>query len=214
MNTSQNSIFRFTLTATLALASLVIAPFAMSETNSTLPDEQQPVNISADSLLASEKTGKSIYTGNVVITQGSLTLKGDNVNISHPKNQLTRVIATGNPATFKRYSQVDQAWLKGKAQKIEYNVLNKTVLLIGNALVEQPGKHLISGPELFYNIDKQTLQAQSTKTEKKRISVTLNPATTTQQNSAKDQPAEQPKTTNDTNKSTTNSTPTTESQAQ
>jgi len=176
MNRPNTKIIRFTLTATLTLASLVAAPFAMSETKSTIPDEQQPVNITANSLMASEKTGKSVYTGNVVITQGSLTLKGDVVNISHPKNQLTRVIATGNPATFKRYSQVDQAWLKGKAQKIEYNVLNKTVLLIGNALVEQPGKHLISGPELFYNIENQTLQAQSTKTEKKRISVTLNPA--------------------------------------
>ncbi|GAB6069539.1 hypothetical protein JCM30760_06360 [Thiomicrorhabdus hydrogeniphila] len=208
MNTSHNPIFRFTLTAILALASLAISPFAMSETNSTLPDEQQPVNIIADSLLASEKTGKSVYTGNVVITQGSLTLKGDKVNISHPKNQLTRVIATGNPATFKRYSQVDQAWLKGKAQKIEYNVLNKTVLLIGNALVEQPGKHLISGPELFYNIDKQTLQAQSTKTEKKRISVTLNPATTDKKNAVKD------KTTNDTKNTPTQQPPSTEAQAQ
>lgn len=171
----QNFIRLITLTL-FGLSSLTISTQAICQTQSNLPDEQQPVKISANSLTASEKEGKSVYKGNVIITQGSLTLKGETVDISHPNNQLTTVIATGNPATFKRYSQVDQAWLKGKAQKIEYNAINKTVLLMGDALVEQPGKHLISGPKLFYNIEQQTLQAQSTDTEKQRISVTINPA--------------------------------------
>ena len=152
---------------------------AASDSKSTpnTPDEQQPVNISAKSLKASEKEGKSIYSGNVIVTQGSLTLKGDVVNISHPNNQLTEVIATGKQASFKRFSQVDQAWLKGKANRIEYHAQNRTVLLIGNAQVEQPGQHIIKGPKLFYDIANQTLQAQSTETEKKRISVTFTPAT-------------------------------------
>ncbi len=181
----QHNFLRLITLTLLGLTSLMISNQAICQTQSNLPDEQQPVNISADSLIASEKTGKSIYKGNVIITQGSLTLKGETVDISHPKNQLTTVIATGNPATFKRYSQVDQAWLKGRAQKIEYNALNKTVLLVGDALVEQPGKHVISGPKLFYNIEQQTLKAQSSDTEKKRISVTLNPATVKE----KDKPA-------------------------
>lgn len=181
----QHNFLRLITLTLLGLTSLMISNQAICQTQSNLPDEQQPVNISADSLIASEKTGKSVYKGNVIITQGSLTLKGETVDISHPKNQLTTVIATGNPATFKRYSQVDQAWLKGRAQKIEYNALNKTVLLVGDALVEQPGKHVISGPKLFYNIEQQTLKAQSSDTEKKRISVTLNPATVQE----KDKPA-------------------------
>ena len=186
MNSMQHNFLRLITLTLLGLTSLMISNQAICQTQSNLPDEQQPVNISADSLIASEKTGKSVYKGNVIITQGSLTLKGETVDISHPKNQLTTVIATGNPATFKRYSQVDQAWLKGRAQKIEYNALNKTVLLVGNALVEQPGKHVISGPKLFYNIEQQTLKAQSSDTEKKRISVTLNPATVQEE---KDKPA-------------------------
>lgn len=144
------------------------------------PDEEQPVNISANSLKSSEKEGKSTYTGNVVVTQGSLTLKGNIINIFHPNNLLTQVIATGKQASFKRFSQIDQAWLKGKANRIEYHAQNRTVLLIGNAQVEQPGKHIIKGPKLFYDITNQTLQAQSTETEKKRISVTFTPAPATQ----------------------------------
>lgn len=143
---------------------------------STLPDEQQPVNISANQLMASEKDGNSIYQGNVVVTQGSLTLKGDKINVIHPKGVLTEVITFGQPATFKRFNQTEQAWLNGKAQRIEYNTAKKTVLLIGKAEVEQPGKHIIKGPKLFYDMQKQTLQAESTPQEKSRVTVTFTPA--------------------------------------
>ena len=170
-------IVRFIPTLILSLVFVSGANAATeSKSTSNKPDEQQPVNISANSLKASEKEGKSIYSGNVVVTQGSLTLKGEVINISHPNNQLTEVIATGKQASFKRFSQIDQAWLKGKANRIEYHAQNRTVLLIGNAEVEQPGKHIIKGPKLFYDIANQTLQAQSTETEKKRISVTFQPA--------------------------------------
>ncbi|HHT00643.1 MAG TPA: lipopolysaccharide transport periplasmic protein LptA [Thiomicrospira sp.] len=169
---------RFIPTLFLSLLFISSYSFAANIKTGSTPDEQQPVNITADSLKVSEKEGKSTYKGNVVVIQGSLTLKGDVIHISHPNNQLTEVIATGKPANFKRFSQVDQAWLTGKANKIEYHAQNKTVLLIGHAQVEQPGKHIITGPKLFYDIANQTLQAQSTETEKKRISVTFNPAPT------------------------------------
>ena len=183
---------RFITVLLLPMTSLPVTSSLVSaaEKKQNIPDDEQPVNITASSLEASEKTGKSTYKGNVIITQGSLTLKGEIVDITHPNNQLTTVITNGNPATFKRYSQIDQAWLKGKAQKIEYNALDKTVLLIGDAMVEQPGQHVITGPSLFYNIDKQTLQAQSTKTENKRISVTLNPAVNNKPPNKKPEPSE------------------------
>ena len=170
-------VYRF-ITTLLSRLIFACAANAATESKSTpsKPDEQQPVNISANSLKASEKEGKSLYSGNVIVTQGSLTLKGDVINISHPNNQVTEVIATGKQASFKRFSQIDQAWLKGKANKIEYHAQNRTGLLIGNDQVDQPGKHIIKGPRLFYDIANQTLQAQSTETEKKRISVTFTPA--------------------------------------
>lgn len=139
-------------------------------------DEDLPVNITSDTLLSQEKAGKSTYKGNVIVTQGSMTLKGDVINVNHPDGKLILVIATGKQANFKRFNKTDQAWLKGKADRIEYHAANKTVLLIGNAQAEQLGKHIITGPKLFYDMDKQTLEAQSTETEKQRISVTFTPA--------------------------------------
>ncbi len=173
---------RFKIILLTCLSSFLLASSPGVLAQAPTPDEEQPVHISANSLDAQEKKGISIYKGNVIVTQGSLTLKGDEIMVKHPNNQLQTVKSTGQPASFKRFSQTDQSWLKGKANLIEYDALNKTVLLVGNAQVEQPGQHLIKGPKLFYDMANQTLKAQSTEQEKGRISVTFNPATKTVSN--------------------------------
>ncbi len=169
INTHLQSILFICFLATSSIG------YAQPATPNT-PDEEQPVKISANSLDAQEKQGISVYKGDVVVTQGSMTLKGELITVRHPNSQLQTVKASGKPASFQRFSQVDQAWLKGQASTIEYNALNKTILLIGKAQVEQPGKHMIKGPKLFYDMSNQTLKAQGTEQEKGRISVTFNPA--------------------------------------
>lgn len=169
-----NIRFKIILLGSLSSFLLACSPVTLAQTQAL--DEEQPVHITANSLDAQEKKGISIYKGNVIVTQGSLTLKGDVITVKHPNSQLQTVKSTGEPASFKRFSQVDQAWLKGKANTIEYDALNKTVLLVGNAQVEQPGQHLIKGPKLFYDMTHQTLKAQSTEQDKGRISVTFKPA--------------------------------------
>ncbi|WP_127471303.1 lipopolysaccharide transport periplasmic protein LptA [Thiomicrorhabdus aquaedulcis] len=165
---------------TLALISyLAYAPKALAvETPkpSNVPDEQQPVHILADRLEVDEGKGKSIYSGHVIITQGSMTLTGETITVIHPNNQVQTIVSVGKPSTFKRFNPTDQAWLKGHANQIDYHAIKNTVLLQGNAQVEQPGDHIISGPQLFYDMAQQTLKAQSTAQEKQRISVTINPA--------------------------------------
>ncbi|WP_019556898.1 lipopolysaccharide transport periplasmic protein LptA [Thiomicrorhabdus arctica] len=178
------SRIRFKIILLASFSSFLLAKSPESFALTQTPDEEQPVHISANSLDAQEKSGISIYKGNVIVTQGSLTLKGDEIIVKHPNNLLKTVKATGQPARFKRFSQTDQSWLKGKANMIEYDALNKTVLLVGSAQVEQPGQHLIKGPKLFYDMTNQTLKAQSTEQEKGRISVTFNPATNTVPNPA------------------------------
>lgn len=140
-------------------------------------DTQQPIEIQADRLQASEKQGKSIYTGNVKVSQGSLNIKGDRIEVIHPNGKLQKVITTGKPATFKRFNKIENAWVIGQANKIEYDSEAKTVLLVGNAQIEQPGKHQIKGSQLFYDMTRQTLQANSdaSQGDKQRVTVTFSP---------------------------------------
>lgn len=139
------------------------------------PDEQQPIHITADALDIQDTQGVSVYTGRVEVVQGSLTLWGDKMTILHPKREVQTIKVVGNPARFKRFDPVEQSWVKGEAKQIDYTASARTVLLSGDALVEQPGKNKISGPELFYDLQNKTLQAQSTPEHQKRISVTILP---------------------------------------
>ena len=160
------------------LITLVLLAFnthGHAQDNSKTPDNTQPIKIQADNLNASEKKGKSVYSGNVEVQQGSLQISGERIEVTHPDGQLEKAITTGKPARFKRYNSAENAWVIGQANKIEYNTQSKTVLLSGNAQIEQPGKHLIKGSELFYDINKQTLNANSNNNDKQRVSVTFSP---------------------------------------
>ncbi len=149
--------------------------FAEALADTTTPDEEQPVHISADSLDIQDQTGLSVYTGRVEVIQGSLTLNGDRITIQHPERSVQSIKVTGQQARFKRFDAVEQTWVKGRADFIHYQADERTLLLIGSAKVEQPGKHLITGPKLFYDMQNKTLKAQSTPKQKQRISVTLMP---------------------------------------
>ncbi len=167
INTHYPAFFIF---FTLCLFSL------FSHAEPTTPDEEQPIHITADRLEVQEQTGISTYTGNVNIQQGSLELTGDTITIIHPNGQLQTLKAYGAPATFKRFSQVEQSWINGQANLIQYNTEHKTILLSGNAKVMQPGKHTITGSNIFYDVSKQTLMAKGSKDGQNRVSVTFEPA--------------------------------------
>lgn len=138
-------------------------------------DSQQPLQITADRLVTNEKTGASEYQGKVQIIQGSFSLNGDKVEISHPDNRLKSIRATGKPADFKQFNIEEQAWVTGKANQIFYNADNKTLRLSGNAEIRQDNKHQIKGENLLYDFEKQTLQASGD--NKQRIEVILQPNT-------------------------------------
>lgn len=162
---------------TLSLTSLMMSVLLTIPATAfaATPDEEQPIHITADALDIQDNQGISVYTGHVEVTQGSLTLFGDKITIRHPKRQVESIKVVGTPAKFKRFDAVEQRWINGEAKQIDYQAGAKTVLLTGDAKVEQPGKNLITGPKLFYDLQNKTLQAQSTPQEKKRISVTLMP---------------------------------------
>lgn len=138
-------------------------------------EKQLPIEVTADQLLAQDKKGQSVYSGRVEIVQGTTTIKGDKVTLEHPERQFNKAIILGKPATFKRFIEEDQQWVNGHADKITYQADKKTVLLEGNAFVNQEGQNSISGPKIFYDMTEKTLSATGNKKEQKRIKVIFTP---------------------------------------
>lgn len=141
-----------------------------------LPDDRQPMSIEADSLDIQGEAGKSTYRGHVYLKQGTTEIHGDIVTLLHPNKQFQQAIITGEPARFQRFMTEEQSWLKGRAQKIIYHNEQHTLEFIGNAFISQEGKNEISAPKIFYHLKTQSLQADTTGSQKKqRIQMILTP---------------------------------------
>ncbi|MBE0493584.1 MAG: lipopolysaccharide transport periplasmic protein LptA [Thiomicrospira sp.] len=136
-----------------------------------------PIDIEANQLDAQDQQGLTVYRGDVIATQGTLTLQGDQLEIHHPERQIQKITTTGMPATFKRFLTEENAWVSGQARTIIYLTETRTVELIGQAYLEQEGRHKIEGPKLVYDMNAQTLNAGQTDDESGRIKMTITPKT-------------------------------------
>lgn len=81
-----------------------------------------------------------VFSGNVVITQGTLTLRAERIEVRETREGQRLALAVGSAAQPARYRQkrdgVDE-WIEGSAERIEYDTRADTLKLSGNATVRR-----------------------------------------------------------------------------
>lgn len=127
-------------------------------------DREQPIHITADKALRDEKKGVTIYSGNVVLIQGSMELEAETLTIYHTTEQADQMIAEGNPAKMRQQPEVDKAVVHAQGRVITYFRSEDKVNLRTDAKIEQDGA-VVSGDSIDYFIAKQLITAQSDKTQ-------------------------------------------------
>lgn len=78
----------------------------------------------------------AVFTGNVVITQGTLVIHADRVEVSEDADGQRLGYAFGapdRPATFRQKRDGDDLYSEGEAQKIEYDSAANRVRFVGAA---------------------------------------------------------------------------------
>lgn len=100
-------------------------------------DAGKPTNIEADRLVYDDIKQVNTFTGNVVLTRGSLVIKADKVVVTqNPEGYQFATIfaAPGTVATFrqKRDGGPD-LWLEGQAERIEYDGKTELVKFFSKA---------------------------------------------------------------------------------
>lgn len=134
----------------LAVFSLISA---VSVASFALPsDANEPIRLLADKATYSESTGKTTYSGNVSITQGTLKMNAENLTVNLSSSRaIDSAIATGSPATIQQIVTQEKGLAKGQANRIEYNVKTGIVTLTGNAHLTQNGASF-SGNVIRYSL--------------------------------------------------------------
>ncbi|WP_105101693.1 lipopolysaccharide transport periplasmic protein LptA [Microbulbifer pacificus] len=162
-------------TATHRLWAAAIAALLLAGQTHALPnDREQPVKVSADKFEANRSQNLSIYSGNVVISQGSLQIRADRVEVhGNTKGEINKVIATGAPAHFQQQVEESTSPVKARAKRIEFLVSTDALQLSGEAFVDRDGNTL-SAEHIDYDLKSEQMQAQG-QSEKKRVEMIWKP---------------------------------------
>lgn len=136
-------------------------------------DREKPIHLEADRAQLDQKTGVSIYEGNVVITQGSMRLAADTATVYVKDGTFQRMEATGKPSTFRYKPAADQEEIHGVGQRVEYDATTALVVVSNNAKFTQ-GKDVFTGDQIEYDLNEDLVRARST-TAGGRVQFTIQP---------------------------------------
>ncbi|CDI01327.1 MAG: lipopolysaccharide transport periplasmic protein LptA [Candidatus Competibacter denitrificans] len=151
---------------------VVVALVATSA--AALPEDRtQPIHLEASRGQLDQKTGISVYEGNVTISQGSMRLVADTATIYVKDNNFQRMDAIGGPASLRYKPAADKPEIQGTSKRVEYDVLGGKVVMIGTVRVVQ-GQDVFNGERLEYDLKDDVIRAKGAG-ENGRIQFTIQP---------------------------------------
>jgi lipopolysaccharide export system protein LptA len=154
----------------MLLAILLTTPLQVHALSS---DRDQPMSVEADRANIDNKNEISIYLGNVIVVQGSMRITADKLTVHSRNKAVEKVIAEGEPATFKQRPDGKELDVKGKALRIEYYADTDNAIFIEQAVLEQEGNTFRSN-RIVYDLTKDLVDA-GTPSGGDRVKIILQP---------------------------------------
>jgi len=159
---------------TFLAALLILVPAVSAEKF----DVEQEIKISSSRQAADLKNKIFSYIDNVIITQGTLKIHAELVQvITQEKSDNKIYIAKGSPATFEQTLQ-DGSPINLQAKEIRYEPGMNIVVISGDALLRQEGSE-VSGSKITYNFETEYVNAESL--ENAKVETALQPKNKTEQ---------------------------------
>jgi lipopolysaccharide export system protein LptA len=121
----------------IVLTAVVIQSTLMSSVWAEKADRDKPLNAQADALKYDDLKQTSAFTGNVIITKGTILMRGGRVDVRQDPQgfQFATITSNGNVQAYfkqKRENGVDE-WIEGVADTIEYDGKADTVRFVKKA---------------------------------------------------------------------------------
>ena len=113
-------------------------------------DRDKPINLEADSVKVDDAKQISTYSGNVILTQGTLIIRADKLIVREDSAGFQHSTSTGNPTTFKQKREGKNEYMEGSAQRIEYDGRMDKVQLYTKAWVKR-GEDIVHGEYISYD---------------------------------------------------------------
>ena len=131
-------------------------------------DRDKPMNAEADSLRYDDVKQTSVFTGNVVITKGTMIIRGDRVEVRQDNEGYQFGTASGSSskrAFFRQKRDMGDEWIEGEGEVIVYDGKADTVTFTRNATMRRLRGAAVAdethGAQIVYNNSSETYSVSS-----------------------------------------------------
>jgi lipopolysaccharide export system protein LptA len=139
----------------VAAAALAFAPWAGAEK----ADREKPINFSGDTGDANLQARGGALSGNVVITQGTLSIHADRIVFKQNADNSLSATAYGDPVAFRQKRDGFDEYFEGYAQRVEYDGAQEFLELFDRALLKR-GQDEIRSNYISYNAGTELFKAE------------------------------------------------------
>jgi lipopolysaccharide export system protein LptA len=144
--------------STLCKLALVTAALLLAfSAHADKADRNKPIHLEADRVTVDDAKQIATFTGNVVLTQGSMILRGDRMEVRQDKDGFKQGITWGGPAYFRQKRDGSDDLIEGWAERIEYDSRADKVQMFNRAMLKR-GQDEVRGSYISYDSSTEFFQ--------------------------------------------------------
>lgn len=133
-----------------------------------------PLEIEANQVEINDKTGISVYKGDVRVTRGAMHLSCATLTVHHIRGEIRQSVCDGRPAKFRRDAGDGKKEVHGHANRVDYYLDDEHVVLLGDAFLEQESD-TFTGQHIVYYISRDLVHAGTPDRNGGRVHITIHP---------------------------------------
>lgn len=122
-------------------------------------DKTKPVNLEADSVRVEDAKKTAVYEGHVVLTQGTLLITADRIDVQQDDQGFSSGEASGKPVYFRQKMDGRDEFAEGWAERIVYDGRADKLKLSGQARLKR-GDEDLRGNLITYDAKSEYYRAQ------------------------------------------------------
>jgi lipopolysaccharide export system protein LptA len=120
-------------------------------------DRDKPVNLEADRVTIDDSRKIAVFEGNVVLTQGTLQIRGDRMQVRQDRDGFQHGTTWGHPAHFRQKREGFDEFIEGWAERIEYDGRAESVQMFDRAQLKR-GQDEVRGNYISYDAKSEFFQ--------------------------------------------------------
>ena len=148
---------RFVATGLALTVAAVCGLVAATPAHAEKADRNKPIHLEADRVTVDDAKQVATFTGNVVLTQGTLVMRGDRMEVRQDKEGFRQGVMWGNLAYFRQKREGFDEHIEGWAERVEYDGRADKVQMYNRAMLKR-GQDEVRGNYISYDANTEFFQ--------------------------------------------------------